>query len=213
MAKIKSKISSKIIAGVYKNKKILLPPLEVTRSTKSILKESFFNVLQFDIIDTIFIEAFGGSGSIGLEALSRGAKEAYFIEKDKNSYKILETNCKNIDEKHSNLFLGDTFEILPNLVDNILQNKQNIIIYLDPPFDFREGFSDIYQKVFKMIQNFKNQNIFLIALEHKTNLQVPEVVGRFKLYKTKKFGKSSISYYSLLLILYARQTLASRHNH
>jgi 16S rRNA (guanine(966)-N(2))-methyltransferase RsmD len=195
MAKIKTKISNKIIAGKYKNKKILLPSLEVTRSTKSIVKESFFNVLQFDIIDTIFIEAFGGSGSIGLEALSRGAKEAYFIEKDPNSYKILEINCKNIDAQHSHLFLGDTFEILPNLVNNILNNKQDIIIYLDPPFDFRSGFNDIYQKTFNMIQNLNNDKIFLIAIEHKSGLNIPNNIGAFQLYKSKKFGKSSISYY------------------
>ena len=82
---MKSKVISKIVGGKYKNRVLELPSLEVTRSSKSILKESFFNVLQFDIIDTLFIEAFGGSGGIGLEALSRGAKHSYFCEINKNS--------------------------------------------------------------------------------------------------------------------------------
>lgn len=72
-----------------KGKILELPSLDVTRSSKARLKESLFNVLQFDIIDKIFIESFAGSGSIGLEAISRGAKRAYFIEKDRNSYQIL----------------------------------------------------------------------------------------------------------------------------
>jgi len=197
MKKIKTKIFNKIIAGKYKNKKILLPPLEVTRSTKSIVKESFFNVLQNEIIDTIFIEAFGGSGSIGLEALSRGAKRAYFIERDKNSYKILEQNCKSIDEENSIRFLGDTFELLPNLVNKSLKEiNEEIIIYLDPPFDIRDGFSDIYEKTYQMIESFNNEKIFLIAIEHKSGLELKEIIGQYKLFKSKKFGKTTISYYS-----------------
>ncbi|MEJ5168057.1 MAG: RsmD family RNA methyltransferase, partial [Arcobacteraceae bacterium] len=54
---------SNIIAGKYKGKKIELPSLEVTRSSKSILKGSLFDTLQQDVIDTVFIEGFGGSGS------------------------------------------------------------------------------------------------------------------------------------------------------
>jgi 16S rRNA (guanine(966)-N(2))-methyltransferase RsmD len=107
---MKNKITTKIIAGEHKGKILELPGLDVTRSSKSILKESFFNVLQFDIIDTLFIEAFGGSGSIGLEAISRGAKEAYFCEIDRKSYKILNNNCKLIDESKTTTLLGDTFE-------------------------------------------------------------------------------------------------------
>ncbi len=84
-----NKPTTKIIAGKYKGKTLELPSLEITRSSKARLKESLFNVLQFDIIDKIFIEAFAGSGSIGLEALSRDAKRAYFVELDKNSYRIL----------------------------------------------------------------------------------------------------------------------------
>ena len=92
-----TKPTTKIIAGAYKGKVLSLPSLDVTRSSKAVLKESVFNVLQFDIIDKIFIEAFAGSGSIGLEAISRGAKRAYFIELDKKSYSILVKNCKSIN--------------------------------------------------------------------------------------------------------------------
>ena len=88
--------TTKIIAGKYKGKILELPSLDVTRSSKARLKESLFNVLQFDIIDKIFIESFAGSGSIGLEAISRGAKRAYFIEKDRNSYQILLKNLVSI---------------------------------------------------------------------------------------------------------------------
>ncbi|MDD2698621.1 MAG: 16S rRNA (guanine(966)-N(2))-methyltransferase RsmD [Arcobacteraceae bacterium] len=189
-----NKLITKIIAGKYKGKSVELPALETTRSSKAILKESFFNVLQYDVIDTIFIEAFGGSGSIGLEALSRGAKHSYFCEIDKKSYKILERNCKTIDADNSTPILGDTFEVLPRLVNNSFKNDA-IIVYIDPPFDFRDGMENIYQKSYEMVESFTNENIFLITFEHKAELVLPDILGSFRKYKTKKFGNSSLSYF------------------
>jgi len=89
-------LTTRIIAGKYKGKTLELPPLDTTRSSKSILKESFFNVIQYDIIDTIFVEAFGGSGSVGLEALSRGASHIYFseIDKDYTMFPLLNSICQ-----------------------------------------------------------------------------------------------------------------------
>jgi 16S rRNA (guanine966-N2)-methyltransferase len=191
----KNNLNTKIIAGKYKNKSIQLPSLEVTRSTKSILKESFFNVLQFDIIDTIFIEAFGGSGSIGLEALSRGAKESYFCEINKNSYKLLDKNCKNIDPQNSTIFFGDSFVKIPELLKKLQSSDDSIILYLDPPFDFRDGMDGIYQKAFDLVTSIDNENIFLVTFEHESKVQMPQKLGKFSLGKTKKFGNSSLSYY------------------
>jgi len=192
---MKNKITSKIIAGKYKGKILELPSLDVTRSSKSILKESYFNVLQFDIIDTIFIEAFGGSGAIGLEALSRGASHSYFCEIDKNSYKILNKNCNSIDSPSCTITLGDTFEKVPLILEQLKNKQQDIILYLDPPFDYREGMDDIYKKSFDMVENIQNENILLVTFEHVSSLKMPEILGKFKLNKTKKFGKSSLSYY------------------
>jgi len=194
---MRNKPTTKIIAGCYKGKVLDLPSLETTRSSKSILKESFFNVLQFDIIDTIFIEVFGGSGSIGLEALSRGAKEAYFCEVDKNSYKILQKNCQIIDSSSCITIFGDSFEKFPFLIQSLTNKKEEIIIYIDPPFDFRDGMEDIYDKTYEMVKNIKNNNIILVAFEHITGLDLPETLGKFTKFKTKKFGKSTLTYYNV----------------
>ncbi|MEA1915406.1 MAG: 16S rRNA (guanine(966)-N(2))-methyltransferase RsmD [Campylobacterota bacterium] len=197
MAKKKNKIiTTKIIAGKYKGKLLQLPELDVTRSSKSILKESFFNVLQYDIIDTVFIEAFGGSGSIGLEALSRGAKHTYFIEINRNSYRTLDANCASIEPQSCTLIFGDTFEKLPNIEQNRSLISEPTVVYIDPPFDFRDGMEDIYVQSFDMVKNFTNENIFMVAFEHVTGLKMPETLGLFTLTKSKKFGKSSLSYYT-----------------
>ncbi|KAB7884939.1 16S rRNA (guanine(966)-N(2))-methyltransferase RsmD [Poseidonibacter ostreae] len=187
--------TTKIIAGKYKGKTISLPSLEVTRSSKSRLKESLFNVLQFDIIDKIFIESFAGSGSIGLEAISRDAKRAYFVELNKNSYSILIKNCKAIDMNKCETQLGDTFVQTPNILSSVKNSNDEVILYIDPPFDYRDGMEDIYQKSFKMIEEIENENIFMIIVEHVSTLEIPQTLGKFSLSKTKKFGKSSLSYY------------------
>ncbi|MGB5866444.1 MAG: 16S rRNA (guanine(966)-N(2))-methyltransferase RsmD [Arcobacteraceae bacterium] len=196
---MKNKVISKIVGGKYKNRVIELPSLEVTRSSKSILKESFFNVLQFDIIDTLFIEAFGGSGGIGLEALSRGAKHSYFCEINKQSFKTLQKNCAAIEPESCTTLFGDTFEKIPNLINQLADQKSvqenDIILYLDPPFDIREGMTDIYENTFDIVRGITNRNVVLVTFEHMTGLEMPEKLGHFEKYKTKKFGKSSLTYY------------------
>ena len=191
-----TKPTTKIIAGAYKGKVLSLPSLDVTRSSKAVLKESVFNVLQFDIIDKIFIESFAGSGSIGLEAISRGAKRAYFIELDKKSYSILVKNCKSINIEKCQTIQGNAFVQTPLILDFLKNSKEEVILYVDPPFDFREGMEDIYDKSFRMIENIENINIFKIIIEHESKLEVPKILGKFSLEKTRKFGKSSLSYFS-----------------
>ncbi len=188
--------TTKIIAGKYKGKILDLPSLDVTRSSKAMLKESLFNVLQFDIIDKLFIESFAGSGSIGLEAISRGAKRAYFIEKDRNSYQILLKNCKAVDMEKCQTVQADTFVQTPMILDFLVNSNDEIVLYIDPPFDYRDGMDDVYTKSFDMIKNIELDNIFIIVFEHVSSLEMPKVLGKFSLIKTKTFGKSALSYYS-----------------
>ncbi len=190
------KPTTKIIAGKYKGKTLDLPSLDVTRSSKARLKESLFNVLQFDIINKIFIESFAGSGSIGLEAISRDAKKSYFVEYDKKSYDVLVKNCKKIDMNKCHTILGDTFVQTPSILNSLKNSSDEIILYIDPPFDFRDGMSEIYTKSFQMIENCENENIFMIICEHISSLEIPTKLGKFNLKKTKKFGKSSLSYFT-----------------
>ncbi|WP_200764107.1 16S rRNA (guanine(966)-N(2))-methyltransferase RsmD [Nitrosophilus alvini] len=192
---MKKEFTTKIIAGKYKGKKIVLPPLEVTRSSKAILRESLFNRLQNEIYDTNFVEVFGGSGSVGLEALSRGAKYAYFIEKERNSYEILRRNAKNIDEKSTKIYLGDAFELIFDIVEELKRKKEKAYFYFDPPFSIREGMEEIYDKVFETIKKIPKNIVEMIIIEHMSKLKMPEKLGNYKLEKTKKFGKSSLSYY------------------
>jgi len=191
-----SELTTRIIGGKYKGKKLLLPSKTVTRSSKSRLKESLFNTLQFDILDQDFIEVFGGSGSVGLEAVSRGASRAYFIELNPNSYKMLQSNCSLIDPKSCEIYLADAFVQLPKILETLQKKGKKAYIYIDPPFSIREGYEDIYQKIIEMIKNIPQEVVLKIIIEHMTHVDFPEKIGSFSIEKRKKFGKSSLSYYS-----------------
>lgn len=181
-----------ISAGKYKGKKLLLPSLESTRSTKSIIKDSLFDTFQSDIIDEVFVEVFGGSGSMGLEALSRGAKEAYFIEKDTAAFLILEKNCHTIAPGITHCTLGNSFSILPKLFDKLTCKA---FFYFDPPFSIREGMDNVYAQTLALIAKIPPSKAHMIIIEHMSTLELPEKIGLFCMHKRKKFGKSSLSYY------------------
>ncbi len=188
-----SKISLKIIAGKYKNKRLNLPSKITTRSTKSIIKESLFNTLQFDLIGKNFVEVFGGSGSIGLEALSRGAKKAYFFEKDKNAFEVLKANCKSIAPSNDFVCIyGDSFVEFPKFLKNF---NEKAFFYLDPPFDIRDGMEDIYNNTIDLILKIPKTNTHLIIVEHKSGLILPQEISIYKKIKSKKFGKTTLTYY------------------
>lgn len=188
--------TSTISAGQYKGKKIEIPDIFTTRSSKSILKESLFNTLQFDIIDKNFVEVFSGSGSIGLEALSRGAGKAYFMEHNKIAFHCLENNAKGIDASHFHLFYGDSFEKFSLVYELVKKSKEKTYFYFDPPFATRDGMDDIYDKTIVLIESIEPDVCELVIVEHMTNLTMPESIGNLKQIKRKKFGRSSLTYYN-----------------
>ncbi len=185
----------RIQAGKYKGKPLSLPPLEVTRSSKAILRGSFFDTVQFEMVDGVFVEGFAGSGSMGLEALSRGAKKVYFFERDRESFNVLKKNIKKLGVEQSAIAVfGDTFDNFPKYISEFGKEKK-LFFYFDPPFAIREGMDEIYEKTFSLISKIKSAK--LICLEHQSGIELPETTGIFSLIKTKKFGRSSLTYYGV----------------
>ena len=184
-----------ISAGEHKGKKIEIPDIFTTRSSKSILKESLFDTLQFDIIDKNFVEVFSGSGSIGLEALSRGASQAYFMEYNKTAYHYLQRNVKNVDASRSHLFYGDSFEKFASVHEQVKRSDTKTYFYFDPPFSTRDGMDDVYDKTITLIESIKATVCEMVIVEHMTTLTMPDEIGELKQSKRKKFGRSTLSYY------------------
>ena len=187
--------ATSIIGGKYRGRKIEIPAVNTTRGSKSILKESLFNTLQFDLLEKNFVEVFSGSGSIGLEALSRGAGACYFIEHNPLAYRILQENVNKLDPSRCQLFYGDSFEKFA-LVQNIVKKSgQKSYFYFDPPFSTRDGMDEIYDQTIELIENIDPEQCEMAIVEHMTKLEMPKRIGALEFVKRKKFGRSTLSYY------------------
>lgn len=185
-------IKTKIIAGELKGRFIELPDIETTRPTKSIIRESFFNVVGREIYSLVFVEAFAGSGSMGIEALSRECKGAIFFEYNKIALNTLNKNLKSLNLK-ADVHFGDTFDNLPNILKS--HQEKDLWIYLDPPFNIREDQEEIYEKTENLIKNLNKNSVAAITVEHLSTVKFPSEIGDFSCYKSKKFGKTTLSYY------------------
>ena len=193
---MKSKaITKKIISGKFKNKILKLPSKTTTRTSKAIVLESFFNTLQFDIVDANFVELFSGSGSIGLEALSRGAKSVMFMERDRDALKILKENIQETDPSACEVFAGDSFANIKSVVKTLQRKNEPAYFYIDPPFNIREGMEDIYDKTMDLIASLPKESVKLIIIEHMSGLEIPEELGSFSLKRSKKFGNTTLTYF------------------
>ena len=120
----------RIIAGKAKGTKLYTLEGENTRPTLDRVKESLFNIIQGEIQDSIFLDLFSGSGAIGLEAVSRGAKKAILCDKSKEACTIIKKNIEKIHAlENVELYQADFKEVLTNRISEKLD-----IIYLDPPY-------------------------------------------------------------------------------
>lgn len=120
----------RIISGIAKGTKLYTLEGETTRPTLDRVKESIFNIIQNDVKDSVFLDLFSGSGAIGLEAASRGARKVILCDKSKSAINIIKKNIQktHLEEKIV-VYNNDFMEVLKNIADEKLD-----IIYLDPPY-------------------------------------------------------------------------------
>lgn len=180
-----TKSNIKIIAGKYKGKILHMDFLPNTRPTKSIVKESLFNTLYDSIKDKVLIEVFAGYGSVGFEAFSRGAKKVIFIEKDSRSYSVLMGNIHLFDSPNLIAYNEDSMLFL----ERLCRNSEFDILYLDPPFCLD------YDEIFALLSRIDLSDKIVI-FEHISNFAMPKILNNLTLYKSRKFGRTTISYYS-----------------
>ncbi len=134
----------RVITGLYKGRKILSPKHEGVRPTTDRVKENIFNVISGYIPDSIVLDLFAGTGAIGIECLSRGAKEVCFVDSNKDSCKLISDNLRSLNIK-AYVSMQDYNTAL---LQYYKKGKQFDIIYLDPPYNsiFAESaISKIYE--------------------------------------------------------------------
>ncbi len=126
----------RVIAGKYRGRKIMSPVGNDVRPTTDKIKETLFNILQYDITDAVVVDLFGGTGGLGVEALSRGAKKVYFCDIDNRSLNLIKQNTSFCDKSEYEIIKGDYADCIRRLA---LRGVKADIVICDPPYRFKEG--------------------------------------------------------------------------
>ncbi|GHV06538.1 16S rRNA (guanine(966)-N(2))-methyltransferase RsmD [Campylobacterota bacterium] len=189
---------TRVIAGRFKGRKIALPTSDGTRPTKSIARESLFDTLMGRVEDRAFVELFAGSGSVGLEALSRGAANAIFCERDHAAIATLEANIAALGvANEAKVLRGDSFALFDEVVRYLKATNERAWFYCDPPFDIRGGFTDIYDQLSALLATLDRTTAIGAVVEHSSAAAQSEQIGNLTIIKRRVFGKTTLSYYEI----------------
>lgn len=174
-----------VIAGKYKGRKLISLDTIETRPTLSRVKESMFAIIDEHLYDARVLDLFAGSGSLGFEALSRGAEEVVFVDNNPKYKNVLEKNLARVTEKHS--IIIDNFDSALTRLSKI--NSKFDVVFLDPPYN-----SDFGDKAIKLLTHLKLLSkgaIIVYEQDSKKCLQnAPEL---FIIKKSKKYGLAQVT--------------------
>ena len=186
----------RIIGGNLKGKKLLIPLDKSTRPLRDMVRESIFNILDHsskipkDINNSKVLDLFSGTGSFGIECLSRGAKEVIFFENYSNSIKVLKNNIFNLKlESKTKVFESNAY----NLKDSNLNNKIFDVIFLDPPFKDKE-----INILINQIKILKIADINTLIIIHRNKKSADNISRFLNILDEKNYGLSKILFSKLI---------------
>ena len=183
----------RVISGKLKGKKILLPKDNLTRPLRDLVKESIFNLLEhsnklnISITNANVLDLFSGSGSFGLEIISRGAEKVTFVENYSPAYEILSKNIINLQcQNESKIIDINCFDYIDKLKKEELKFD---LIFLDPPFKEKE--------INSLIENIKNKELLnkdgiIILHRHKKDDVV--LTSYLNIIEQRSYGISKITF-------------------
>ncbi len=175
----------RVIAGKYRSRILDEVNSDSTRETRDRVKESIFNSIQNDLFEASVLDLFSGSGSLGIEALSRGSKSCVFVDSNRQAIDAIKSNIKKLHiEEDSEIYFGD--------FDSYLSKTYHSfdVILLDPPYKM-----DVIDDIITLISRKKllNKKGIIVALYGKNNSLKTENNGIIE-YKKKTMGVTNVSY-------------------
>ena len=181
----------RIIGGDYRSKKLFLPKNKETRPLRDLVKESIFNLIDhskkinIDLKNSFVLDLFSGSGSFGIECLSRRAKQVTFLENYPEALEILEKNLKLLKNNSNYQIIKDDFFNHFNL-KNTTELKFDII-FIDPPYK-ETKINEIIQMIKK--QQLLNKNGIIIIHRHKKDKI--KLTDKINILENRNYGISNI---------------------
>ena len=181
----------RVIGGACKGIKLKSLRGAVTRPTSQRLKKAFFDAISYWVDGSVFLDCFAGSGGVGIEALSRGAKEVVFIESENRAIKTIQQNIELIKARGACRIIREDYNAGLRYLNS--QNERFGILFFDPPYKF--DYSS-FLRVVSSLEIFAEEA--LVAIEHyyKSQLCLPD--ERFVSLKQLSAGDSLISLWKCL---------------
>jgi 16S rRNA (guanine966-N2)-methyltransferase len=191
----------RVIAGKYRGRTLKSPADLRTRPTSDRLRETIFNVIAPRIDDgTRFLDLCAGTGAIGIEALSRGAEFATFVDKSRKSCALIETNLDllGVPEAETEVVASEAKDFLSRANKKLQEENSGEqgwdIIYFDPPY------SEEYKPILDII-GWENARILredgVVIAEHHHKNELPDAVQRLRRWRILKQGDSCLSFYEI----------------
>lgn len=176
----------RVITGKARGKRLRTLDGTDVRPTIDGVKESIFSAIQFDIEGRIVLDLFAGSGQLGIEALSRGAEKAFFVDANINAVNIVKENLRNTDLENASKVVNMPFTSF------LRSTKETFdIAFIDPPYNYK-----IIQKALPVLVEKMSDN-GIIVCEHEKECILPKKEGKFEIAKEYRHGRTTITIYRI----------------
>lgn len=181
----------RVISGKVRGLKLNTPKDDNVRPTTDRVKESLFNIINAYIIDSRVLDLFAGTGSLGIECLSRGAQKCVFIDISKESIAIVKSNIKKANFENESVVINSDFQDAVKRLNT--QNEKFDVIFMDPPY-----YKDMFVKA---LESIDSANLLdedgIIMVEHDTKDTFPNNIGRLEKNRSKKYGNTTLTFYKM----------------
>ena len=182
----------RVIAGKYRGRRLKSPPSLLTRPTSDRLRETLFNIIAPHIHGARFLDLCAGSGAVGIEAISRGAAHATFVDNSRTMGQLIQANldlCR-VAGDDADVVILDAAEFLRR--QSRRKEARFSLVYFDPPY--AEDYLPVLQRFGKSDCELLDEGGLLIVEHHHKN-GLPEVIGNLRRSRVLKQGDSVLTFY------------------
>jgi 16S rRNA (guanine966-N2)-methyltransferase len=186
----------RVIAGQFRSRTLMAPPGLSTRPTSDRLRETLFNVLAPRMEGAAFLDLYAGSGAVGIEAISRGAEEVTFVERDAAAARILRSNLERLGIRDGfRVNAGSTKVFLQKRSGNAgLKPSPCDVVFLDPPYDAAEEYAATLGMLGGTARAYLAPGAMVIA-EHRRKQPLDERYGLLRRTRLLEQGDAVLSFY------------------
>ncbi|MCU1234602.1 MAG: putative methyltransferase [Candidatus Solibacter sp.] len=173
----------RIISGEFRSRRLKSLPGDATRPTSDRLRETIFDILQTRIEGAVFVDAYAGTGAVGIEALSRGARHVFFLEKNRAALDAIRQNLATLNaERRATVYAGAALLTLARC-------RTADIVFLDPPYDLEQEYS-------AGLEVLGADPPALTIAQHSIRLKLADRYGKLERTRLLKQGDNALSFYA-----------------